>query len=206
MSDCMVVENTPDLGISINCSDINSTLNSHRLVQVIKFPYWSINFLPPWVLNLLVLQYYNEGLWLVDLCIWCWWTDSIKLLQYCKYAVLRRWAALQLFYCWWAICRYPTGITGICHFSIVNSYLRQFCFQYGACGRLGTVEPVCPVQEQIIGAVYPDRDRQIEATVWYNNQVLCHTHTPHFAHQLHYAFYSHFICLGLLLMPFTMSY
>ena len=45
------------------------------------------------------------------------------------------------------------------------------CFQHGACGRLETVEPVCPIQEQIIGAVYPDRDRQIEATVWYNNQV-----------------------------------
>ena len=51
------------------------------------------------------------------------------------------------------------------------------CFQYGACGRLDTVEPACPVQEQITGAVYPDRDRQIEATVWYNNQV-CHMHTP----------------------------
>lgn len=44
-------------------------------------------------------------------------------------------------------------------------------FQYGACGRLETVKPACPMQEQIIGSVYPDRDRQIEATVWYNNQV-----------------------------------
>ena len=36
-------------------------------------------------------------------------------------------------------------------------------------GRAGNGE--CPADEQTVGAVFPDQEREIEASVWYNNQV-----------------------------------
>ena len=36
-------------------------------------------------------------------------------------------------------------------------------------GRTGNGE--CPADEQTVGAVFPDQEREIEASVWYNNQV-----------------------------------
>ena len=49
------------------------------------------------------------------------------------------------------------------------------------CGCNGTSEDIlefmssnnigCPVDQQTVGAVFPDQERKMEATVWYNNQV-----------------------------------
>lgn len=36
-------------------------------------------------------------------------------------------------------------------------------------GRVGN--ETCPADKQTVGAVFPDQEREIEASVWYNNQV-----------------------------------
>ena len=54
----------------------------------------------------------------------------------------------------------------VCGCNRTSEDIQDFMSSINTCNSL-----LCPVDQQTVGAVFPNQERQMEATVWYNNQV-----------------------------------